>query len=194
MDDDFVVEYVHGRHTTREYFDRFMMDGAFELAFAGCPTLQRECVAHFWSAFVELDAVPRTDALWARSNMRVTFTKVRHVYVSVPIEESNLEPCWRSFTIALCAGDIDLFGRASEVLLRAGQLSITDFVRTSFNLQGVSGWETDELAAEVPRRAGVADAARAPLNLIIERGPADQAEWAGKVLGRLEVSNGDGGT
>jgi len=185
MDADFLTEYVHGRHAVRDYFERVLSEGAFELAFAGCPSLRRQCAEHLWSAFAELDAVPRTDSLWANSNMRPTFTKLRDFYRSLSTEASNLEHCWRSFTIALSAGDLDRFKRASEVLLCAGQLSISDFLRASFNLLGVSGWETDELAAEVPRCAGLVDAAKIQLKLVVESGAADQAEWAGKVLRRF---------
>jgi hypothetical protein len=38
MDSDFLVAYVHGRHTVREYFDRFVRDPLFDAALADCPT------------------------------------------------------------------------------------------------------------------------------------------------------------
>jgi len=186
MDADFLVEYVHGRHTVRDYFDRFMSDWPFEGAFSGCPELRSRCSEHLWAAFSELDAIPRADALWARSNMRATFSKLRDFDRVLSFEESNLPRCWRSFTIALCAGDVDRFKVVAGVLLRTGELSTSDFICSSFNMQSVSGWETHETAADVLHRAGMANAARERLNAIVEGRYVGDTDWAKKVLRLLE--------
>jgi hypothetical protein len=184
-DSDFLVEYVHGRHTVREYFNRFVGERLFDAAFADCPTELRDgCVAQLWSAFAELEAIPRTDPLWAGSNMRPTFSKLRERVKVVPIDERDVERCWRTF-VALCAGDLEPFRRASEVLLRSGQLSASAFVRTSLNLLDVSGWETDELAAATLLQCGSANDARSTLDDIIENGSLERPRWAKKVLRRL---------
>lgn len=186
MDTEFLAEYVHGRHTVRDYFDRFVGEPVFDHAFAECPDVRSRCTEHLWSAFAELDAVPRTDAFWAGSNMRTTFGRVRDFYSkSEPLAEGDLKACWRSFAIALCHGDLDRFRLASEVLLRTGELSVSEFIPLSLNMLSVSGWDTDELAVEVPLRVGMAGATRNSLNAIIDGGPSEQAEWARKVLRRL---------
>src|SRR5262245_32147256 len=111
-DADFLVEYVHGQHGVRDYFDRFLA-GQFD--FLEDPGLRARCAEHLWSAFAELEAVPRSDPFWAGSNLRTTFTKLREFYdARVPIDGSDIEHCWRSFAIVLCYGGLDRFKAASE--------------------------------------------------------------------------------
>jgi hypothetical protein len=186
MDSDFLAEYVHGRRTVREYFDRFVGEPLFEAAFADCPAeLRDRCIAHLWSAFAELDAIPRTDPVWAGSNMRATFSKLRDHTKVVRADERDVERRWRTFVVSLCAGDLDLFRRASEALLRSGQLSVSVFVRTSLNLLDVSGWETDQLAADTLLQNDSAKEARSTLDDIIKKGGLERSLWAKKVLRRL---------
>jgi hypothetical protein len=163
MESDFLVEYVHGRHTVREYFERFVRERLFDAAFA----------------------IARTDPVWVGSNMRATFSKLRDQVKAAPVDERDVEQCWRTFVVALCAGDLEVFRRASEVLLRTGQLSVSAFVRTSLNLLDVSGWETDELAVDTLLRCDAANDARSTLDDIIKNGSLERARWAKKVLRRL---------
>jgi len=186
IDSEFLAEYVHGHHTTDDYTDRFLHDGVFEAAFADCPTELRErSSAALQSAFLRLDAIPRTDPLWAGSNDRPTFTKLREHEKSAEIDDRHLESCWSSFVIAMCSGNLDRFQRASDVLLRTGQLGVSDVLRASFNLLAVSGWETDELAAGILVRHVMGAAARAALGDIGKNSSPDGSLWAGRVLRRL---------
>ena len=187
MDSNFFVEYVHGRHTVREYFDRFVCDRMVDAAFADCPAeLRDRCLVRLWSAFAELDAIPRSDPTWAGSNMRTTFSKLRARLKLVPVDEQDVEGCWRSFVVALCAGDLDLFRQASKVLLRTRQLGASAFVRMSLNLLDVSGWETDELAADTLLQCDSANDARGTLDEIVKNGSVERPTWAKKVLHRLD--------
>ena len=148
MDADFLVEYVRGRRTVREYFDLFVRDREFKSALAGCPVEFRDrCIGHLWSAFAELDAIPRTDPFWAGSNMRTTFTRLKDREKAALIDANDVRRCWKSFVVALCSGDLDRFRRAAEALLRAAELDAADFVVTALNLRDVSGWDKDDLAA-----------------------------------------------
>ena len=181
MDADFLVAYVYGRHSVRDYFDRFVMESAFADAFAECLEVRRRCTVHLWSAFAELDASPRTDAFWAGSNMRTTFTKLRDFYTKQePL--ASLDWTWRSFTISLCEGNADRFGAAAETLLRANELRMSEFLRLSLNLLYVSGWQTEQLAADVSVRMGMVDDARTSLLAIIDVGTPEHGEWARRVL------------
>jgi hypothetical protein len=186
MDSEFLTEYVHGRHTTADYFDRFVHDGTFKAALADCPTdLRDRCSTTLRLAFARLDAVPRTDPLWAGSNNRATFTKLRERLGLRRIDDTDLESCWMSFVIALCSGDLDRFDRASAVLLRIGQLRVADFLRAAFNLSAVSGWETDDLTARIVVGLDLRADARAALHDITGKAPHDRSLWAEKVLRRL---------
>jgi len=186
MDSDFLADYVHGRRTVREYFDRLVRDPLFDAAFADCPAeLRDQCIAHLWAAFAELDSVPRTDPVWAGSNMRATFSKLRDQVRVGRVDEGDVERYWRRFVVALCAGDLDLFRPASEALLRTGQLSVSMFVRTSLNLLDVSGWETDELVADTLLKSDSVKEARSTLEDLIKKGALGRPLWAKKVLRRL---------
>jgi hypothetical protein len=122
----------------------------------------------------------------AGSNMRPTLSKLREQVKLVPVDNRDIERCWRTFAVALCAGDLDLFRRASEVLLRTGQLSVSAFVRTSLNLLDVSGWETDKLAADMLLQCDSANDAHSTLDDIIKtNGSLERPQWAKKVLRRL---------
>src|SRR6185437_4050832 len=102
MDSEFVAEYVHGRHTTDDYVERFMHDGDLDTALAECPTnLRDRCRTALRAAFARLDAVPRTDPLWARSNNRVTATKL-YERLAPRIDYDDLESCWMALVIVLC--------------------------------------------------------------------------------------------
>jgi len=184
MNDEFIVAYVHGRHTVRDYFERFIVE--VRGPFAGCPELWRQCREHLWSAFMALDQVPRTDSFWRGTNMRTTFTKVRDFYwLRVPFDEDDRGRCWRMFTVAACDGSLNSFGRAAEPLLRFSELGVGDFVRMALNLCWASGWSTEEFAAEILLRVGRGAEAGPTLDDISQNGGVDQAQWAAKVRSLL---------
>jgi len=186
MDSEFLAEYVHGRHTVREYFDRFIREPLIEAAFADCSAeFRSRCTSRLWMAFAQLDAIPRSDPFWAGSNLRTTFGKVCDHQRLTPPEDSDVEGSWASFVIALCSGDCDVFRNASEVLLRGGRIGVGNFLRTSLNLRDVSGWDTDELAASLLLRLELGTEARTTLDDIIEHGSTDRSMWATKVLQRV---------
>jgi len=185
MDAEFLAEYVHGRHTTDDYVERFMRDRLFEAALAGCPTdLRRRCSSALRLAFARFDALPRTDPLWTGSNNRVTFTKLRDQMKLARIDDRDLESCWAVLVIALCSGDLERFEQASVVLLRTSELRLSEFLRASFNLCVVSGWETDSLTVQILANLEMGAVARAELDGITKQASADLVLWAEKV-GRL---------
>jgi hypothetical protein len=187
MNIDFVVEYVHGRHTMRQYFARLVEESKIGAAYVDCGQLCARCLVHLWAAFVELDSIPRTEPVWANTNLRTTLTKVSEFYRDrVPIEDDDLPRCWRSFALALFCGNTDRFERAGEVLLRAGQLGVPDFVRAAPHVAELSGWETDRLAVDLLVRLGLVAEGREALTEILKEGSADRHDWARKVLGQLE--------
>jgi hypothetical protein len=188
MNAEFLAEYVHGRRTLREYFDRLVAEPAFAAAFEGCPEMGVRCAAHLWEALSNLDAIPRTDPFWSGSNMRATFTKVREYDLKTEGSQAQaIDLSWRSFVIAAFAGDVDRFGRTSELLIRAGAMRPTEFVRLALNQASVSGELTDELAAEMLMRLKVTDVARESLNAIARSGSSHATDWASKVLGRVSA-------
>ena len=189
MDSEFLAEYVHGRHTIDDYFERFVHGGCFDTALAECATNVRDRYrAALRSAFARLDTVPRTDPLWARSNNRVTFTKLYERLELPRIDDDDLESCWMAFVIALCMGDVERFERASGVLLRASQLQVSEFLRIALNLSYVSGWETEDVTARIVVGLGVGEAARRALEDITKQAPLDGSLWGEDVV-RLWAEN-----
>jgi hypothetical protein len=186
MDSDFLAEYVHGRHTVDDYFDRFVREVEFKAAVDGFSTdLRNRCSAALRSAFARLDALPRTDPLWARSNNRATFTKLREHPELLGTDDSDLESCWGSFIIALCSGHPERFGAASEVLLRTRQLQVTDFLLASYNLHGKSGDEAEDVTAVALARLDLGAVARSELYTLTWDPSRDRSLWAEKILERL---------
>ncbi len=127
MNDDFVIEYIHGRHSVRDYFDSLVSDGSLDHAWAGCPELAAACREHLWSAFAEVDAIPRGDVFWRNSNMRITFTKVGDFYVkNADPQLRDPKGAWQAFAVAVCRGHSyersAAPGREAPWLPRAGRL------------------------------------------------------------------------
>jgi hypothetical protein len=186
IDSDFLAEYVHGRHTTDDYFERFVQDRLYGVALADCSAeLRRRCSSALRSAFARLDALPRTDPVWVGSNNRPTFTKLREQSQLARIDEGDVESCWGSLVVALCSGDLERFGRASEALLRTRQLPLPDFLHASFNLREVSGWDTDELVAGILAGLDMTAPARTALDDLTKQSSPDRSSWATNVLRRL---------
>jgi len=189
MTDDFVVEYIHGRHSVRDYFDSLVSDGSLDHAWAGCPELAAACREHLWSAFAEVDAIPRGDVFWRNSNMRTTFTKVGDFYVrSADAQLRDPKGAWQAFAVAVCRGHASLFFRAATVLCHAEQLDVAPIIRLSFNVVATSGWDTDEPLARTLVELNGVGSARAYLEELRGSDVDYLPEWAAKVLQRLPAT------
>jgi len=179
MNDDFVVEYIHGQHTLREYFDRLFPEVSLDHAWAGCPELAAACREHLWAGFAQVDAIPRSDVFWRNSNMRTTFTKVGDFYVkNADSQLRDPKGAWQAFAVAVCRGDASLFFRAATVLYRFGDLDLAPVIRLSFNIVATSGWETDEPLANTLAELNVVGSARAYLEKLTGSGVNYLPEWA----------------
>jgi HEAT repeat protein len=117
--------------------------------------------------------------------MRTTFTKLSPFFARrVLLDDGDIEHCWRVFAVALCGGQLEVFGRATLVLLRADELAVRDFVRISLNLVNSSGWDTSTHVADTLVRIGAA-AARSALVELRDTGAPDESAWAAKILGLI---------
>ena len=189
MNDDFVIEYIHGRHSVRDYFDSLVSDGSLDHAWAGCPELAAACREHLWSAFAEVDAIPRGDVFWRNSNMRTTFTKVGDFYVkNADPQLRDPKGAWQAFAVAVCRGDSSLFLRAATVLYRCGQLDVAPIIRLSFNVVATSGWDIDEALANALVELNAMGSAHAYLEELKGSDVSYLPEWAAKVLRRLPAA------
>lgn len=182
-DGDFLVEYVHGKHTFRDYFERFFDVDTFGDVCEGCPELAAALHKHLLTAFEILDALPRTDPFWAGSNFRTTVAKVETFFSTRPV--ATAQDAWPALAVGLLRPDLGMLSCAAEVLFPAGELGAADLVRTFYNAFVVPGGDVDEQFTELAIRLVAVDEFRLHLGQLATSAPAELAEWAANVSRRL---------
>lgn len=184
-DDDFIVEYVHGKHSVRDYFDR-TAGGWLREACRGVPEMERRCREHLLGALTDLDRLPRSHPFWRGSNMRATLTKLGDFYGRPGAPGDALpDAAWKSLAVSLQRGHRRLYMRACRMLWSAGELEVDWLLATSANLMGVSGYDTVNMTARLVRSFGLREGARARLLAMAQVPPRWHARWAERILRRL---------
>ena len=186
MLDDFLVEYVHGRHDAREYFDRVVDGRGFEEACRGVVGMAVRCRAHLRAALQDLDGLPRSDPFWLGTNMRTTFTKLARYHGQLRTADFvDGAAAWKTLAVALWFGHRRMYIRACKALHRYEGVEVHWLIRTSMNMAAISGAQTVNVAARLIGTFGLADAASDVLDHLKRSASQSEASWAARVLRRL---------